>query len=44
MCWRWKFRMQDMDTLRSLADKFREKYPENGTAVLDVWSQLSSLW
>ena len=24
----------DMDTLRSLADKFREKYPQKGAAVL----------
>jgi alanyl-tRNA synthetase len=24
----------DMDTLRKLADKFREKYPTNGIAVL----------
>ncbi len=31
---RWKIPNADADTLRSLADKFREKYPNNGIAVL----------
>ena len=30
----------DADTLRSLADKFREKYPKNGAAVLATGSTI----